>query len=109
LLAVAGVRASRYEAEFPVRAFAAQIRNALPAGEPVYSLYEDYNNIVAVYLDRPLKPLASVEALDRGRRPGPPLFALLGPDARLDGARPVAEADLDGRQVTLVRLEPVPG
>jgi hypothetical protein len=74
----------------------------------VFSLFEDYN-IVAFYLDRPLKPLAGPEALAAVRRPGAPVFVLVGPDERLDGAVPVAATAFERRPVRLVRLDPLPG
>jgi 4-amino-4-deoxy-L-arabinose transferase-like glycosyltransferase len=109
LLAVATVRATRYELDFPVRAFAARVRAAVPPGEPVYSLFEPYNNIVAFYLDRPVRPLLAPGDLAAVRRAGRPVFVLLGPDEALDGepARAVTEAAFERRRrLTLVRLEP---
>jgi 4-amino-4-deoxy-L-arabinose transferase-like glycosyltransferase len=109
LLAVASVRAHRYEADFPVRAFAARVRAAVPPGQPVYSLFEEYNNIVAVYLERPLRPLPDAAGLAAVRRPGQPLFVLVGPEGGPDGerSRPVATATMERtRPLTLLRLDP---
>ena len=109
LLAVASVRAVRYESDFPVRAFAARVRAAVPPGEPVYSLFETYNNVVAFYLGRPLRPLSGADALAEVRRHGQPIFVLVGPGGAPDGepALPLAQATLERRHLlTLVRLEP---
>ncbi|HEV8673978.1 MAG TPA: glycosyltransferase family 39 protein [Methylomirabilota bacterium] len=108
LLVVAAVRATQYEREFPVRAFAVRARAAVPAGQPVFSLFEDYNNIVAFYLGRPLRPLTSSAELPPADVA--PVFALveLRDQPSLDG-RPVAvmaEATLERRRLALVRLDP---
>jgi 4-amino-4-deoxy-L-arabinose transferase-like glycosyltransferase len=109
LLVVASVRARRYEVDFPVRAFGASVRAAVPPGEPVYSLFEEYNNVVAAYLDRPLHPLPGAAELAAVRHPGRPLFVLVGPGGAPDGepTRPVAAATMERRQrLTLLRLDP---
>jgi 4-amino-4-deoxy-L-arabinose transferase-like glycosyltransferase len=111
LLGAATLRAARYETDFPARAFAARIQASVPPGEPVLSLAGDYDNIVAFYLDRRLRPIGSPAALAAARRGGAPIFVLVGPQRRrLDGmAWPVAEAAFDGRTLTLFRLDPPSG
>jgi 4-amino-4-deoxy-L-arabinose transferase-like glycosyltransferase len=108
LLAASAVRAVQYERDFPVRAFAAQARAVVPAGQPVFSLIEDYNNIVACYLGRPLRPLTTAAEIPPAG--GAPVFALveLRGQPALD-QRPVAlvaETTLDQHRFALVRLDP---
>jgi len=106
------VRAPQYEARYPVRALAADIRARVPAGETLLSLLGDYNFLVAFYLDRPLAPLPGPSELlaARGRTPR---YALV--DAReravLDapGVHPLAEARLGPKRIVVVRLDPPPG
>jgi 4-amino-4-deoxy-L-arabinose transferase-like glycosyltransferase len=110
VLAVTVVRAPQYEARFPARELAARVRATLPPAEAPLSLLDDYNFIVAFYLDRPLHPL-----------PGPSeLFALArGPESRYalvdhrdeavlrhPGVRVLTEGRLGPKRILLVRLDP---
>jgi len=116
LLTVATVRAPEYEKKFPVRDFAARVRATVPDGEPILSLLDDYNFLVAFYLDRPLRPLSDPAALWAARSRTGPRYALVDEkdpgilgqtgvhaleETRFGPRRP--------RRIVLVRLDPPPG
>jgi 4-amino-4-deoxy-L-arabinose transferase-like glycosyltransferase len=113
LLTVATVRAPQYEAEYPVRAFAARVRVAVPPGRPVLSLLHDYDNIVAFYLDRPITPLPGPSELLAARGRDEVRYGLVDNDdlALLDqpGVHALAEARLGPKRVVLIRLDPGAG
>jgi 4-amino-4-deoxy-L-arabinose transferase-like glycosyltransferase len=83
LLLAATIRAPHYELRFPVREFAARVEAAVPPGEPVLSLLDDYNFLVAFYLDRSIRPLPDPAALHAIRHGTAPRYALI--DERDDG------------------------
>ncbi len=109
LLAVATVRAPQYGARFPAREFAARVRATVPPGRPLLSLLDDYNFIVAFYVDRPVVPLADRDGL-LAARPAEPQYALIDNDdhSLLDapGVRPLVETRLGPKRVVLIRLDP---
>ncbi len=113
LLGVALVRAPQYEAEYPVRAFAARVRAAVPADHPLLSLLYDYDNIVAFYVDRPLHPLPGPSELLAARTPSGPQYGLVDNDDLAvlaePGVQPLAEGRLGPKRVLLIRLDPPPG
>lgn len=110
LLTVATVRAPQYEAEYPVRAFAARVRDAVPPGRPVLSLLHDYDNIVAFYLDRPIAPLPGPSELLAARARDEARYGLVDNDDLevLDqpGVHALAETRLGPKRVVLIRLDP---
>ena len=113
LLAVATIRAPQYEARFPARAFAARVRVAVPPdGTPLLSLLDDYNFIVAFYLDRPLRPLPGPTELLAARAPDRPRYALIDNHdeavLREPGVHRLEETRLGPRRIVLIRLDPVP-
>ncbi|MBI2468685.1 MAG: glycosyltransferase family 39 protein, partial [Candidatus Rokubacteria bacterium] len=112
LLAVATVRGPQYEARFPVRDFAARVRAAVPPGLPLLSLLEDYNFIVAFYLERPIQPLPGLSELLAVRSPTEPRYALVDNDdgevLEHRGVVPLEETRLGPKRVVLVRLDPLP-
>jgi len=109
LLTVATVRAPQYEAEYPVRAFAARVQAAVPAGQPVFSLLYDYDNLVAFYLDRPIRPLPGASELLAARAADGPRYGLVDNDdlAILEqpGVSVLAETRLGPKRVLLIRLD----
>ncbi len=112
LLAVATIRAPQYEARYPIRDFAARVRAAVPPGQPVLSLLEDYDNIVDFYLHRPFLPIHEPADLLAARDTGKPRYALVDGDdlARLThpGVRALEETRLGPKRVVLIRLDPGP-
>src|SRR5262249_37827730 len=56
-LGVTLVRAPQYEARYGVRDLAVHIAAEVPPGEPLFSLLDDYDYLVAFYLDRRITPL----------------------------------------------------
>jgi 4-amino-4-deoxy-L-arabinose transferase-like glycosyltransferase len=110
LLAVATIRAPQYEARFPVRAFAALVRAAVPPGTPILSLLGDYDFIVAFYAERPLAPRPGPAELLAERAPGEARYALIdGRQAEVlaePGVTRLAQTRLGPKPVVLVRLEP---
>jgi hypothetical protein len=109
LLAVAMVRAPQYEAVYPVRALAARVHAAVPPDRPLLSLLYDYDNIVAFYVDRPIRPLPGPSELLAARGPATPRFGLIDDDdlevLAQPGVRPLAEGRLGPRRILLVKLE----
>jgi len=111
-LGVALVRAPQYEARYPARELAARIAAHVPAGEPVLSLLDDYNFLVAFYLDRPIAPLPGPSELMAARRSSPRLALLDNNDRRLlqaPGVTILTEGRLGPKRIVLVRLDPPPG
>ncbi len=112
LLTVATVRAPQYEAEYPVRAFAARVRAAVPPERPVLSLLHDYDNIVAFYLDRPIAPLPGPSELLAARARDEARYGLVDNDdlgvLRQPGVHALAETRLGPKRVVLIRLDPAP-
>jgi 4-amino-4-deoxy-L-arabinose transferase-like glycosyltransferase len=109
LLTVATVRAPQYEAEYPVRAFASRVHAAVPPGRPVFSLLYDYDNLVAFYLDRPIRPLPGPSELLAVQAAGGPHYGLVDNDelAILEkpGVSVLAETQLGPKRVVLIRLD----
>jgi hypothetical protein len=109
---VAVVRAPQYEARFPARELAAQVRTATPAGESILSLLGDYDFIIAFYLDRPLAPLPGPPELLAARSPDRPRYALIDEDDRAVLQAPrvtaLAHGQLGPKRIVLVRLDPAP-
>jgi hypothetical protein len=112
LLTVATVRAPQYEAEYPVRAFAARVRAAVPPERPVLSLLHDYDNIVAFYLDRPIAPLPGPSELLAARARDEARYGLVDNDdlgvLGQPGVHALAETRLGPKRVVLIRLDPAP-
>jgi hypothetical protein len=111
-LGVALVRAPQYEMRYPARAFAERLAAHVPPGEPVLSLLDDYNFLVAFYLDRPIAPLPGPSELMAARRTAARLALLDNNDRKLLGAPGVtvlAEGRLGPKRIVLVRLDPHPG
>lgn len=110
LLAVAIVRAPQYEAEYPVRAFAARVHAAVPAGQPLLSLLHDYDNIVAFYVDRPIAPLPGPSELLAARVATETRYGLVDNDdlevLKHPGVRPLTETRLGPKRIVLIRLAP---
>lgn len=112
LLAVATIRGPQYEARFPARDFATRVRAAVPPGPPILSLLDDYNFIVAFYLERPIQPLPGPSELLAARAPAEPRYAFLDNNdqevLREPGVVPLEETRLGPKRVVLVRLDPLP-
>jgi 4-amino-4-deoxy-L-arabinose transferase-like glycosyltransferase len=110
LLAVAVIRAPQYEARYPVRALAARLHAAVPAGQPVFSLLGDYDYLVGFYLDRPLRPVPDPAVLGAAGAASGPRYLLLEsrqlPGVTQGNAAPILEARLGPKHVALVRLGP---
>jgi 4-amino-4-deoxy-L-arabinose transferase-like glycosyltransferase len=107
-LGVTLVRAPQYEARYPARDLAARFAPHVPAGEPVLSLLDDYNFLVAFYLDRAITPVPGPSELLQARRAAPRLALLDNNDRELLGAPGVtilAEGRLGPKRIVLVRLE----
>ncbi len=112
LLGVALVRAPQYEARYPARELAERVAAHVPAGEPVLSLLDDYNFLVALYLDRPIAPLPGPSELLAARRTASRLALLDNNDRKLletPGVTILAEGRLGPKRIVLVRLDPHPG
>jgi 4-amino-4-deoxy-L-arabinose transferase-like glycosyltransferase len=109
LQTVAYVRASQYEARYPVRGLAARIRPLAPEDPPLLSLLGDYDFLVAFYLDRPLVPLPGPSELLAARARAS-RHALLDNDDRdllgQPGVETLAEGRLGPKRIVLVRLAP---
>lgn len=111
LLTVATIRAPQYEARFPVRDFATRAATAVPTGERLLSLLDDYNFIVAFYLDRPIVPLPGPSELLAARAIDHPRYALVT-SADMEALRPatvqtLAEGHLGPKRILLIRLDPI--
>jgi 4-amino-4-deoxy-L-arabinose transferase-like glycosyltransferase len=112
LLGVALVRAPQYEARYPARELAERVAAHVPPGESVLSLLDDYNFIVALYLDRPIAPLPGPSELLAARRTASRLALLDNNDRKLlqaPGVTILAEGRLGPKRIVLVRLDPHPG
>jgi len=111
LLTVATVRAPQYEARFPVRQFAARVQTAVPPGQRLLSLLDDYNFIVAFYLDRPIAPMPGPSELLAARVADEPRYALVDSRdeevLRAPGVDALEEGRLGPKRVVLIRLDPV--
>jgi 4-amino-4-deoxy-L-arabinose transferase-like glycosyltransferase len=108
LLGVTLVRAPQYEARYPARELAARLAAHVPPGEPVLSLLNDYDFLVAFYLDRPITRLPGPSELLAARRAAPRLALLDNNDRALlgePGVTVVAEGRLGPKRIVLVRLE----
>ena len=84
----------------------------VPPGEPVLSLLDDYNFLVALYLDRPIAPLPGPSELLAARRTASRLALLDNNDRKLlqaPGVTILAEGRLGPKRIVLVRLDPHPG
>ena len=112
LLGVALIRAPQYEARYPARELAARVAPHVPPGEPVLSLLDDYNFLVALYLDRPIAPVLGPSELLAARRTTSRLALLDNNDRKLlqaPGVTILAEGRLGPKRIVLVRLDPHPG
>ena len=112
LLGVTLVRAPQYEARYAVRDLAARIAAEAPPGEPLFSLLDDYDYLVAFYLDRRITPLPGPSELLGELRDGPRLALLDNHDRALlarPGVTVLAEGRLGPRRIMLVRLAQWPG
>jgi 4-amino-4-deoxy-L-arabinose transferase-like glycosyltransferase len=109
LLTVAIVRAPQYEAEYPIRAFAARVHTAVPPGQPIFSLLYDYDNLVAFYVDRPIRPLPGPSELLAVQAANGPHYGLVDNDDLVILERPgvsvLAETQLGPKRVALIRLD----
>jgi 4-amino-4-deoxy-L-arabinose transferase-like glycosyltransferase len=108
LLGVTLVRAPQYEARYGARDLAARIAAEVPPGEPLFSLLDDYDYLVAFYLDRQITPLLGPSELLATLRDGPRLALLDNNDrALLDqpGLTILTEGRLGPKRIVLVRLE----
>jgi 4-amino-4-deoxy-L-arabinose transferase-like glycosyltransferase len=108
LLGVTLVRAPQYEARYPARNLAARIAAEVPPGEPVLSLLDDYDFLVAFYLDRRIEPLPGPSELLAARRETPRLALLDNNDRALlaePGVTIVTEGQLGPKRILLVRLD----
>jgi 4-amino-4-deoxy-L-arabinose transferase-like glycosyltransferase len=106
---VTAVRAPQYEARYPARALAADIRARVPDGESLLSLLGDYDFLVAFYLDRPITPLPGPSELLAARARATRYALVDGRErAILDapGIHTLLEGRLGPRRVVLVRLDP---
>jgi 4-amino-4-deoxy-L-arabinose transferase-like glycosyltransferase len=112
LQGVALVRAPQYEARYPARELAARLAAHVAPGEPLLSLLDDYNFLVAFYLDRSIVPLPGPSELLAARRTTPRLALLDNNDRallRAPGVTLLAEGRLGPKRIVLVRLDPHPG
>jgi hypothetical protein len=108
LLGVAFVRAPQYEARYPARELAGRIAAHVPPGEPLFSLLGDYDFLIAFYLDRPITPLPSSEALLEPLRTAPRLVLVDQGDREVLGAPRIevlAEGHLGPKRIVLVRVD----
>jgi 4-amino-4-deoxy-L-arabinose transferase-like glycosyltransferase len=111
-LGVALVRAPQYEARYPARELAARVSAHTLPGEPVLSLLDDYNFLVAFYLDRPIAPVPGPSELLAARRTASRLALLDNNDRKLlqaPGVTILTEGRLGPKRIVLVRLDPHPG
>jgi 4-amino-4-deoxy-L-arabinose transferase-like glycosyltransferase len=111
LLGAAYVRAPQYEARFPGRELAGRFAAHVPPGEPVLSLLEDYNFLVAFYLDRPIQPFPGPSELLAARQVASRLALLDHGDRevlRAPGVTVLAESRLGPKGIVLVRLDQRP-
>ena len=112
LLAVTLVRAPQYEARYPARDLAIHIAAQTPPDEPLLSLLDDYNFLVAFYLDRPIAPLSGPSELLAARRTAARLALLDNNDRALltePGVTVLARGQLGPKWIVLVRLDRRPG
>jgi len=112
LLAVTLVRAPQYEARYGARDLAARIGAEVPPGEPLFSLLDDYDYLVAFYLDRPITPLLGPSQLLATLRDGPRLVLLDNKDRTLlaqPGITILTEGRLGPKRIVLVRMDRRPG
>jgi 4-amino-4-deoxy-L-arabinose transferase-like glycosyltransferase len=111
LLGVTLVRAPQYEARYGVRELAARIAAEAPPNEPLFSLLDDYDYLVAFYLDRRITPLPGPSELLATLRDGPRLALLDNNDRALlaePGVKVLAEGRLGPKRIVLVRLDQRP-
>jgi 4-amino-4-deoxy-L-arabinose transferase-like glycosyltransferase len=112
LLGVTLVRAPQYEARYGVRDLAARIAAQAPPGEPLFSLLDDYDYLVAFYLDRRITPVRGPSELLAMLRDGPRLALLDNNDRALlaePGVTVLTEGHLGPKRIVLVRLDRRPG
>ena len=112
LLGVTLVRAPQYEARYGVRDLAARIAAQVSPGEPLFSLLDDYDYLVAFYLDREITPLLGPSELLATLRDGPRLALLDNNDRELlaqPGVTVLTEGRLGPKRIVLVRLDRRPG
>jgi 4-amino-4-deoxy-L-arabinose transferase-like glycosyltransferase len=108
LLGVTLVRAPQYEARYGARDLAARIAAEAPPGEPLFSLLDDYDYLVAFYLDRPITPLLGPSELLATLRDAPRLALLDNNDRALlgqPGVTVLTEGRLGPKRIVLVRLD----
>jgi hypothetical protein len=81
-------------------------------GEPLFSLLDDYDYLVAFYLDREITPLLGPSELLATLRDGPRLALLDNNDRELlalPGVTVLTEGRLGPKRIVLVRLDRRPG
>ena len=108
LLGATLVRAPQYEARYGARDLAARIAAEVPPGEPLFSLLDDYDYLLAFYLDRRITPLLGPSELLATLRDGPHLALLDNNDRALlaqPGVTVLTEGRLGPKRVVLVRLD----
>jgi 4-amino-4-deoxy-L-arabinose transferase-like glycosyltransferase len=111
LLSATLVRAPQYEARYGARDLAARIAAEVPPGEPLFSLLDDYDYLLAFYLDRRITPLLGPSELLVRLRDGPHLALLDNNDRTLlaqPGVTVLTEGRLGPKRVVLVRLDQRP-
>jgi 4-amino-4-deoxy-L-arabinose transferase-like glycosyltransferase len=112
LLGATLVRAPQYEARYGVRDLATRIAAEVPPDEQVFSLLDDYDYLVAFYLDRRITPMPGPSELLATLRNGPRLALLDNNDRALlgqPGVTVLTEGRLGPKRVVLVRLDRRPG
>ena len=108
LLGATLVRAPQYEARYGARDLAARIAVEVPPGEPLFSLLDDYDYLVAFYLDRQITRLLGPSELLATLRDSPRLALLDNNDRALlaqPGVTVLTEGRLGPKRVVLVRLD----
>src|SRR5262249_44562260 len=109
LLAVAAIRAPQYEARYPIRALAARVEAAVPAGQPVLATLQEHSLLAAFYVRPPFALAGGVPGLlARGPDGNGPRYALMDGSQLAPGEpriHALAEARFGGRRVVLVRVD----
>src|SRR5262245_2796513 len=109
LLAVVAIRAPQYEARYPIRALAARVEAAVPAGQPVFATLQEHSFLAVFYVRQPVALAGGVPELLDADSAGPgPRYALVDGSQLPPGERRIhalAEAPFGGRRVVLVRVD----
>jgi 4-amino-4-deoxy-L-arabinose transferase-like glycosyltransferase len=112
LLGITLVRAPQYEARYPVRELSRSIAGHVPPDERVLSLLDDYDFLVAFYLDREVVPIPGPSELLAARRAAP-RFALIDNNDRAlltePGVTVLTEGRLGPKRILLLRLDKASG